>query len=244
MDSNGATTKIVDLLKQSPGAIETIQRVLNTFSSVNITKPEPGELFLTCEDQYMTLMLSALEYAIFPHAGRPALASLVAISSRESARQWVVCQIKTHVVNETWVHASHLGKLAQAFSKMFFAMGRCKFPMCLTRDKAEAWFDMWRIINETRMTRNNWTFLGENIDNIPPSLKLFRSIAEQNQQRIRSRYLRALTLEGNSGSMDDVPSAQGCEDDDVDEELPVAEPNVKLCLPTEIALCLYGPNPR
>ena len=109
-------------------------------------------------------MMGSFEYAISPHAIRPAFASLVGISSRETAWQRVVRQIKNNVTNETWVHALNLGKLAQAFSKMFFAMGRCKFPIYLTRDKADAWFDMWRIINETRMTRNNWTFLGENFD--------------------------------------------------------------------------------
>ena len=95
MASNDMTEQIAELLKKSPDAIATIQRVLNTFSSVNITKPDPGELFLTSEDQYMTLMMGSLEYAIFPHAIRPAFASLVGISSRESAWQWVVCQIKT-----------------------------------------------------------------------------------------------------------------------------------------------------
>ena len=94
MASTDMTEQILELLKKSPDAIATIQRVLNTFSSVNITKPDPGELFLASEDQYMTLMMGALEYAIFPHAIRPALASLVGIKSRETAWQWVVCQIK------------------------------------------------------------------------------------------------------------------------------------------------------
>ena len=159
MASTDVTEQILELLKKSPDAIATIQRVLNTFSSVNLTKPDTGELFLTSEDQYMTLMMGSLEYAISPRAIRPASASLVGISSRESAWQWVARQIKTNVINETWAHALNLGKLAQAFSKMFFAMGRCKFPIYLTRDKADAWFDMWRIINETRMTRNNWSFI-------------------------------------------------------------------------------------
>ena len=163
MASTEATDQISELLKKSPDAIATIQGVLNTFCSANITKPDPGELFLTNEDQYVTLMMGALEYAISPHAIRPALASLVGIKSRETAWQWVVCQIKNNVTNEAWVHALNLGKLAQAFSKMFFAMGRCKVPIYLARDKADAWFDMWRIINETRMPRNNWTFWGREL---------------------------------------------------------------------------------
>ena len=136
MASNDMTEQIVELLIRSPDAIAAIQLESNTFSSVNITKPDPGELFLTSEDQYMTLMMGSLEYAIFPHAIRPAFASLVGISSRESAWQWVACQIKNNVINETWAHASNLGKLARAFPKMFFAMGRCKFPIYLTRNKA------------------------------------------------------------------------------------------------------------
>ena len=102
---------------------------------------------------------------------------------------------------------------------------------------------MWKIIDETRMTRNNWTFLGENFDAIHPSLKLFRSMAEQNRQRIRSRYLRALTSEGNSTSMGDVPYAQHREDDDRDEGWPAVGPSVKLCLPPEISLSMSGSNP-
>ena len=132
MASTDASEQILELLKKSPDAIATIQQVFSAFSSANITKPDPGELFLTSEDQYMTLMLGSLEYAISPHAIRPALAALVGIHSRETAWQWVVCQIKNNVIKDTWVHALNLGKLAQASSKMFFAMGRCKFPIYLT----------------------------------------------------------------------------------------------------------------
>ena len=132
------TEQILELLKKSPDAIATIQRVLNTFSSVNITKPDPGELFLTSGDQNVALMMGALEYSISPHAIKPAFASLVGIACRETAWQCVVCQIKTNVTNEAWAHALNLGKLAQAFSEIFFTMGRCKFPIYLTRDKADA----------------------------------------------------------------------------------------------------------
>ena len=87
-------------------------------------------------------------------------------------------------------------------------------------------------------------FLGEHFDAIHPSLQLFRSMAAQNQQRIRPRYLRALTIEGNSGSMGDIPDAQRRREEDIDEDWPVVDPSVKLRLPTEIALSLSGPNPH
>ena len=50
MASNDATEKILGLLNQSPDALDALQRVSNTFSSVTSTKPDPGELFLTDED--------------------------------------------------------------------------------------------------------------------------------------------------------------------------------------------------
>ena len=240
MASKDVKEQILDLLKKSDDAIETIQEVLNSFCSVNIIKPEPGDLFLTNEDQYLSLMMGALEYAIFPHAPRPTLASLVSIHSRETAWQWVVCQIRNNVTNEAWAYASYLSNLAQAFSKVFDMMGRCKFPIYLTPDKAAAWFDMWRMINETRMTRNNWSFLGENFDNLTPSLKSFRSMAEQNQQRIRTRYLRAMSLE--NGPMEDIPDAQPSVDEEGDDDSPELDPNEKLHLPLEIDLSLSGSN--
>ena len=72
MASNDVTEKILDLSKQSPDALDAPQRVLRTFSSATITKPDPGELFLTNEDKYLALMMGSMEYAIFPHAMRPA----------------------------------------------------------------------------------------------------------------------------------------------------------------------------
>ena len=142
MASNDMTGQIAELLKKSPDGIATIQRVLNTFSSANTSQPDPGGLFLTSEDQFMTLMMGSLEYAIFPRAMRPAFSSFAGITTRESAWHWVVRQVRTNVVDESWVHASNLGKLDHAFSKMFFAMGRCKLPIYLARDRADAWSDM------------------------------------------------------------------------------------------------------
>ena len=117
-------------------------------------------------------------------------------------------------------------QIGSCFFKDVFTMGRCGFPIYLTRDKAEAWFDMWKIINETRMTRNSWTFLGENFDSIHPTLKMSRTIAERNQYRIRARYLRALTSGGNSATLGDVPNAQDRGFDDIDEGWPAVDPTV------------------
>ena len=158
MASNDVTGAILDLSNKSPDAFDALQRVLRSSTSVTISKPDPGELFLTNEDKFLALMMGSLEYAIFPHAARPAFSTSVGITARESAWNSVGRQVRANVVYVHWAHASNLGKLAHAFSKMFFTMGRCKFPIYLTKDKAETWFDMWEIINETRMARNAWAF--------------------------------------------------------------------------------------
>ena len=85
MASNEVTEKILDLSNQSPDAFDALQRVLHTFSSVTMSKPDPGELFLANEDKYLNLMMGAMEYAIFPHAARPAFSSFAGITTRDSA---------------------------------------------------------------------------------------------------------------------------------------------------------------
>ena len=87
MASNDVAVKILDLLNQSPDAFEALQRVLRFFTSATISEPDSGELFLTNEDKYLALMMGSLEYAIFPHAMRPAFSAFVGITTRESAWQ-------------------------------------------------------------------------------------------------------------------------------------------------------------
>ena len=71
MAPNEVTVEILDLSNKSPDAFAALQRVFYSFSSATISKPDPGELFLTNEDKYLNLMMGAMEYAIFPHAARP-----------------------------------------------------------------------------------------------------------------------------------------------------------------------------
>ena len=94
------------------------------------------------------------------------------------------------------------------------------------------------------MTRNSWAFLGLRFDSLSPFLQMFRTMVERNQYRTRARYLRALTSGGTSAAMEDVPDAQERGDDDIDDEWPVTDPSVPLCLPPEIALSLSGANPQ
>ena len=123
MASNDVTERILDLLNQSPDALDALQRVLRTFSSVTVTPPDPGELFLTNQDEYLKLMMGSMEHAIFPRAMRPAFSVFAGVTTRESAWNWVAQQVRTNVVDATWAHASNLSKLVHAFFKDVFRDG-------------------------------------------------------------------------------------------------------------------------
>ena len=118
---------------------------------------------------------------------------------------------------------------------MFFSTGRCKFPVYLAKEKADAWFEMWGITNETRMSRNSRALLGVNYESLSPLPQAFRTIAECHQYRIRASYFR---------SLEDVPATQDRGDDDIDEEWPVTDPTANLTLPSEIAPSSSGANPE
>ena len=109
MASSEASEKILGLLNQSSDAFDALQREINSFSSATISKPDPGKLFLTNEVKHMNLMMGAMEYAVFPNAGRPASSTFVGITTRDSAWNWVVRQVRSNVVDKDWAHAPNLG---------------------------------------------------------------------------------------------------------------------------------------
>ena len=138
---------------ENPAAL--FQRVIKLCPGFTFRPPEQGDLPLLGDFQYLKLISGSMEFAISPHARSPPLASLVGITTRPSAWKWVVEQIRSHVPDRKWIHAQSLGRLAQIFGQMFFAMGRCKFPLYFNESLAGEWFDLWRIVNETRMLRNS-----------------------------------------------------------------------------------------
>ena len=68
-------------------------------------------------------------------------------------------------------------------------MGNCRFPLYISKTKAEESLDIWRLIKEQRMERYEWYFSGPNTgrDSLRPAIELFRTIAERNDARARRR---------------------------------------------------------
>ena len=136
-----------------------LQFVMTHYPQLILHSPAHRDVTLLDGPKFFRLILGAMEYAIFPHARSPTLSHLVGITTRQSSWYWVVNQIRVNVPDPSWVHAANLALLSKVFAKMFFSMGRCKFPLYITGKMAEEWFEIWRIVNETRMSRNAWTFV-------------------------------------------------------------------------------------
>ena len=139
------------------------------------------------------ILIGIREYAIFPRARSPISAKSFGIANRDIAREWIKRQIKKNVMDGTWTQAPNLSKIADIFARTFLLMGKCRFPLYISKTTAEGRFDIWRMINEQRMARNARSFVGVEAErnSLHPTMASFRRIAERNQAKARRRYLRA-----------------------------------------------------
>ena len=78
------------------------------------------------------------------------------INDGDFAWNWVLMQIKTNVLDESWMHSPILAEIADIFARTFAMMGNCRLPLYISETKAEECFDIWRLINEQRMERFEW----------------------------------------------------------------------------------------
>ena len=77
------------------------------------------------------------EYALRPHASRPMLAPPCGINNRDIAWNWVVMQIKTNVLDKGWMHSPSMAEIADIFAHTFAIMGYCRFPLHISKAKAD-----------------------------------------------------------------------------------------------------------
>ena len=102
--------------------------------------------------------LSVLEYSIFPRARSPVFADNFGVAKRDIAWDWITGQLKKYVMGEKW--AKNASKVADILARTFSLMGKRRVLPHFSKTKAGEWFDIWRMINEERMNRNNWSFVG------------------------------------------------------------------------------------
>ena len=95
-------------------------------------------------------------------------------------------------MDETRAQAPNLSKIADVFARTCYLMGKRRAPSYCPETKAEEWFDLWRAINEGRMKRNDWSFVGtkEEPASLHPTITSFGRIADRNPAEARLRYLR------------------------------------------------------
>ena len=160
------------------------------------------------------------------------------------ARNWM--QIKKNAMGGNRTHSQSLAKIADIFARTSTIMGNCRFPLYISKTKAEERRDILRAINERRMERNEWPFSGPNAeqDSLRPAIAVFRAIAERNHSRARRRFLRArcLAIQGGNGEVweDDAHRA----DPSDDKGIPAESQDAPLNLPTHFSLPLRSLDPR
>ena len=105
------------------------------------------------------------------------------VCGRVGSAQRVAKEINEDVGDGEWFHAACFGEITDILHRTFAAMGHCLFPLYITPVIATEWFPSWKVINEQRMGRNKWTFMGtdEESSPLPPSVALFRAIVKRNQ---------------------------------------------------------------
>ena len=122
----------------------------------------------------------------------------------------------------------------------------CRLPLCVSKTKAEEWFDIWRLINEQRKETYGWSFPGPNAarDSLRPAEALFRAVAERHRARARRRFLRARYLNSQDGTVEVWEDDAHHVDPPDDENIPADSQEAPRNLPPYFALPLLSLDPR
>ena len=88
-------------------------------------------------EEYIQFFLGTLEYAISPHARSPVFAKSLGAANRGMARGWITDQITKNAMDENWIEAPNLSKIAGIFARTVVFMGKCRFPVYISKSRAE-----------------------------------------------------------------------------------------------------------
>ena len=137
------------------------------------------------------------------------------------AWNWAATQIKINVMDKNRTRAQSLAKIANIFARTFSMAGNCRCPLYVSKEKADEWFDIWRLINEQRMERYERSFSGPNTGQVSlrPTIAFFRAVAERDHARARRSYLRARYINSRDSAVevwgDDVRPVERSDDESI-----------------------------
>ena len=176
---------IQDVLRASPDAAQSRNQAAKEAQSPIGLGTGKRDAALSDTEKHLQFFSGALEYATFPHARNTMLAKSLGIVNSEMARGWITDQIKRNIMDPNWEQAPNLSKIADIFARTVELVGKCRFPLYLSKSKVEDWFLIWMLLNEQRMERKGWTFTGTEDEQktLHPSMASFRRIAERDQEK-------------------------------------------------------------
>ena len=189
--------------------------------------------------------MCALEYSIFPDVRRLLYLGLMGIHTRIGAWTWVDEQIKENLDDRTWMLANSLESIPDVAARVFSQMGNCRFPLHITPTVVRYWCDISSLVSTRRMQHHGWPFSSPrmDLDDLHPTLPIFRAVVERNLGRARRRYLRAC---GSGMDKDEVALEDGSvltEPSD-DDSLPMESADLPLELPPPFSEIQGSIDPR
>ena len=148
--------------------------------------------------------------------------------------------------DEQWIYARSLATIADIFSRTFARMGNCRFPLYIPGEEAGEWSDIWRLITEQRMARNEWAFssVSTQQETLRPTLALFRTVAGRNHARTRRRFLRARYFNLHDDTVDVWENGARHVAPSDDESLPAESLEETLNLPEHFSPPLSSLDPH
>ena len=93
----------------------------------------------------------ALDFALFPRAGRRANATVPNSDSQTTARQWVTHQVRGCMMHPSREPAEVIDEISVALSATLRRMGRCRYPLNITSAVSAGIFGLWRTARVRRM---------------------------------------------------------------------------------------------
>ena len=240
--------EISEALRASPDAAQLRAGLISSIQYSFFARTDAAKVDISDSEKYLTCFLGALGYALSPslRSRRTNFASAVRINTGDMARNWFVTQDRTNVSDEQRTHARSLTKIADIFSRAFTVMGNCRSPLYISSEKADAWIDIWRLINGQRMSRSEWSFSGSSTEQeaLRPTLAPIRTVAERNHARSRRRFLRARYLNSQVDTVDVWEDETHHVGLPRDESLPAERLGEPLYLPEYSPLPLSSLGPR
>ena len=109
--------------EERSGLLGAVAQTLGV-SPTPVPLPDPREPGL-----YLDFPAKTLDFAVFPHKSRRALAVCARINDKARAWEWLCDQVRTGAHAPEWFHQESVGHIGIIFARIFHKIGGCRLPL-------------------------------------------------------------------------------------------------------------------